>query len=111
MEKRKHYSPRAAIRCDNCEKLLNITKTGNDRRTGRLTASNINMYIESPIPRAMTRTLQSAIEVVVNQQLVTAVNFIPYCVRTPVPRVLQSGQYLRTHLRKLWNRPHNAWGR
>jgi len=44
--------------------------------------------------RAMTRTLQSVTETAVNQQLVTAVNPILYCVRTPVTQVLQPGHYL-----------------
>ena len=68
------------------------------------------MYIESLIPRAMRRTFQSAIETVVNQQLVTAVHSILYCVRTPVPQVLQLGHYLRTDLRRLWNRQIPALG-
>jgi len=50
------------------------------------------------------RTPQSVIETVLNQQLVTAVSHVQYCVRTLIPLVLQPGYYLRTHLRRLWNR-------
>jgi hypothetical protein len=60
---------------------------------------NINMDVESPIPRAMMRTSKSAIETVANQQLVTTVNSVHYyCVKTLVPQVLQPGHYLLTHL-------------
>jgi hypothetical protein len=55
MEKRNCRSSRAAIHCDNCEKVFNHNKTGNGRRIGKLTALNINLYIESPISKVMTR--------------------------------------------------------
>jgi hypothetical protein len=56
--------------------------------------------VESLIPRAMMRTPLSAMETVVNQQMVIEVNSILYCVRTPVPQFLQPGHCLRTHLRR-----------
>jgi len=39
---------------------------------------------------------QSTIEKIVNQQLVTAVSRMKYCVRIQIPLVLQPGYYLRT---------------
>jgi hypothetical protein len=92
MEKRIYRSSRTATHCG---KLLNNTKRGNGRRTGRLKALNINMYVELPILRAMTRSLKSAIETVVNQQLVIAVDSVLCCVRTPVPQVFQPGHYIK----------------
>ena len=41
-------------------------------------------------------------ELVVYQRPVTAINYIHYCAKTPVPQVLEPGYYLRAHLSKLW---------
>jgi hypothetical protein len=49
------------------------------------------------------RTYSARIKLVANQQLVTVVDHMLYCVRTLVPQVLQPGHHLRTNLRMLWN--------
>jgi len=70
-------------------------------RSIRLNQTRTHLRRPRRIVTAMTRTPRSAIETVVNQPLMTAVNHIPYCVRTPISQVQQSGHYLRTHLRGL----------